>query len=247
MDQQIESNESSIAQSPTGRSFSIPAAIIGAGALIAFAIVYTNLRNSVPPLKGSAQVSGASEPQPPLDPNDLKALEDDDPFLGSPNAPVSIVEFGDFQCPFCRRFSQSTAQQIIEAYVKTGHARFVYRDFPITSIHGEAQKSAEAAQCAHEQGKFWQYQDILYERQSELGMTNYKQWAAELGLDTAQFNACLDSGKYAEEVNKDARDGAALGVNGTPATFVNGTLITGAVPFFQFQAVIEEALKKTPR
>ena len=171
-------------------------------------------------------------------------LADDDPFLGSPDAPVTIVEFGDFQCPFCGRFFKTTEQEIIEAYVKTGKAKLVYRDFPLTSIHEEAQKSAEASECADEQGKFWEYHDLLYTRQDQLSVKHYKAWAAELGLNTAQFDQCLDSGKYAAEVQKDFQDGQAAGVRGTPGTFVNGRLVEGALPFVQFQTIIEEELRK---
>jgi len=155
-----------------------------------------------------------------------------------------MVEFGDFQCPFCARFFKDTLPQIKEKYIKTGKVKLVYRDFPITSIHDEAQKAAEAGECANEQGKFWPYHDILYERQASLGVANFKTWAKELGLNQTQFNECLDSGKYYEEIAKDLSDGQALGVTGTPATFINGKLVQGAVPYAQFEAIIEEELKK---
>jgi len=219
----------------------IPASIVVAGVLIAGAVLYTNrLPGNAPDAGQSAAVAEAVESgqSAPAD------LADDDPFLGDPDALVTIVEFGDFQCPFCGRFFKTTEQEIIEKYVKTGKAKFVYRDFPLTSIHEEAQKSAEASECADEQGKFWAYHDLLYTRQNELAINNYKVWAGEIGLNTAQFNDCLDSGKFTAEVQKDFRDGRAAGIKGTPGTFVNRRLVEGALPFAEFQTIIEEELKK---
>lgn len=221
--------------------FWIPGAIVLAGILIAGAVFYTNLKSVSRQLGVASAPAGVTTPNtPPVVGN----LADEDPFLGDPKAPVTLVEFGDFQCPFCARFFQTTEQEIIEKYVKTGQARFVYRDFPIAAIHSEAQKSAEASECANEQGKFWPYHNMLYQRQSELGLQNYKKWAVDLAINSKQFNECLDSGKYAKEVEKDLQDGQAAGVNGTPSTFVNGRIIQGAVPFAQFEKMIEEELKK---
>lgn len=218
----------------------IPLSIVVAGALVAGAVLYSN-RTGGTAATGQSAAAGASAGGQTAAVQDLA---DDDPFLGNPDAPVTIVEFGDFQCPFCGRFFKTTEQEIIEKYVKTGKAKFVYRDFPLTSIHEEAQKSAEASECADEQGEFWEYHDLLYQRQDQLSVAHYKAWAAELGLNTGQFNQCLDAGKYSEEVGKDFRDGQAAGVRGTPGTFVNGRLVEGALPFAQFQTIIEEELKK---
>src|SRR3989338_1958702 len=180
-------------------SYLIPGAIIVAGVLIAGAVMYSN--------SGNAPVPSAKNEQAAVGQAVLDNLADDDPMLGDPNAPVTIVEFADFQCPFCRKFFETAEKEIIERYVKTGKARLIYRDFPLTSIHNMAQKSAEAAECADEQGKFWPYHDLLYQRQGELDINNLKVWARELGLNGQHFDACLDSGKYAEEVQKDFRDG----------------------------------------
>lgn len=215
----------------------IPGAIVVAGFLIAAAVVYTNLDRTTPNYK-TAATSPYKEAGAPVD------LADDDPFLGNPEAPVTIVEFGDYQCPFCRRFFETTEKEIIETYVKTGKVKFVYRDFPLSNIHPFAQKAAEASECAEDQGKFWEYHDVLYQRQEEISFANLKIWARELKLNTALFDTCLDSGKYAAEVDRDYTDGVAAGVTGTPASFVNGRLVSGAVPFAQFQAVIEAELKK---
>lgn len=218
----------------------IPGAIVVAGFVVAGAVVYA-VKTPAPSLPREAAVGRSSSGGDIISPQDLS---DNDPSLGNPDAPVTMVEFGDFQCPFCRRLFQQALPRIKEQYIKTGKVRFVYRDFPLNSIHAEAQKSAEAAECANEQDKFWPYHDLLYERQDELGTANYKRWAAELGLNTAQFKECLDSGKYYDEVQKDYRDGVALGVTGTPGTFINGRLVAGALPFEQFAELIEEELAK---
>ncbi len=230
---ELESEIKRTQQSP----YLIPGAILFAGALIAFAVFYAGVRPAIPSGGRTAQVSGSATGS--VDPVDSQG---DDPVLGDPQAPVTIVEFSDFQCPFCGKFFQTSEKQIIEKYIKTGKAKFIYRDFPLTGIHEHAQKAAEAGQCSHEQGKFWQYHDLLFQRQAELGVSNFKRWAEEIGLNKDQFNQCLDSGKYADEVQKDFQDGQALGVTGTPGTFVNGRLIVGSVPFAQFESAIEEAL-----
>jgi protein-disulfide isomerase len=217
----------------------IPAAIVVAGALIAGAVAYGlggGGRSVQPPPQGG------EDSTPPA--ADISQIADDDPVLGNPGAEVTIVEFGDFQCPFCSRLASDTLPRLKAQYVDTGKARFIWRDFPIRSIHEFAQKAAEAGECVDEQGKFWQYHDILIARQAQLNFSNLRIWAAELGVDVQKFNQCLDSGKYAAEVAKDLADGQALGVTGTPATFVNGRLISGAVPYAQFAALIEEELKK---
>ncbi len=167
---------------------------------------------------------------------------DDDPVLGDKNAPLTIVEFSDFQCPFCARFRQQTFDQIKKQYIDTGKVKFAFRDFPLTSIHPMAQKSAEAAECADEQGKFWEYHDVIFERQSSLSLSSLKQWAGELNLDTNKFNQCLDSGKYEDEVNKDLRDATSSGGQGTPYFIVGNQPLSGAQPFSAFQAAIESQL-----
>jgi len=171
---------------------------------------------------------------------------DDDPVKGSSNAKVTIVEFSDFQCPFCARFYSQTLKEIDEQYIKTGKVKLVYRDFPL-SFHQYAQKAAEAAECANEQGKFWEYHDLLFERQEEWsngGIQKFKEYAQELGLDSAKFNDCLDSGKFAQEVQKDSVDGQAYGVSGTPTFFINGIEVVGAQPFSVFKQIIDNELQK---
>lgn len=215
----------------------IPASIIVAGAFIAFAVVYS--------LSGAKQagapkeIAGAARPE-------AKLYDESDPFLGNPEAPVTIVEFSDFQCPFCGRFFKTAEPQIIEKYVKTGKVKFVYRDFAF--LGEESQWAAEAAECAHEQGKFWEYHDYLFnhqqgENQGAFSKANLKRFAGAVGLDTEAFNGCFDSGKYTEEVQKDSSDGRALSVSGTPTNFINGKAVVGALPFEEFQKIIEAELK----
>ena len=156
---------------------------------------------------------------------------DDDPVLGKNNAPLTIIEFSDFQCPYCKRFRDQTFDLIKENYIDTGKVKLVYRDFPLSSIHPMAQKAAEAAECADEQGKFWDYHDKIYAGQSSLSIDSLKQWASELKLNTDKFNSCLDSGKYADEVSNDLNDATKSGGSGTPYFLVGEIPISGAYPF----------------
>jgi len=167
---------------------------------------------------------------------------DDDPSWGPADAPVTVVEFSDFQCPYCARFVTDTYPQIKQQY--EGKIRFVFRDFPLSTIHENAEKAAEAAGCANEQGKFWEYHDILFNNQQALDVASLKNYASQLGLDTAAFNQCLDSGTRAQEIQKDYQDGISYGVQGTPAFFVNGLLVSGAQPLSVFQSAIDAALQE---
>jgi protein-disulfide isomerase len=178
----------------------------------------------------------------PTPPAVVAVSVDDDPSWGPEDAPVTIVEFSDFQCPFCSRFFSETYPQIKQEY--EGQVRFVYRDFPLTSLHENAQKSGEAAECADEQGKFWDYHDTLFNNNSALDDASLKSYASQVGLDTATFNQCLDSGKYTEEVQKDYQEGISYGVTGTPAFFINGVSIIGAQPYANFKAAIDAALQE---
>jgi len=172
---------------------------------------------------------------------DMKTLSDDDAFIGSKDAPVTIVEWSDFECPFCNRFFKNTLPQIKEQYIKTGKVKLVYRDFPL-SFHENAQKAAEAAECAGEQGKFFEMHDMIFERGVQGGVSAFKSYASRIGLDTAKFNKCLDSGAMASEIEKDIRDGTNAGIRGTPGFIINGKLVSGAQPFSVFKAAIDSAL-----
>lgn len=182
-----------------------------------------------------------TQPTPPTPTVDMEKLVDDDAVKGDKDAPVTIVEFSDYECPFCARFYSQTYQQINDEYIKTGKVKLVFRDFPL-NFHPQAQKAAEAAECAGDQGKYYEMHDMLFAKGVSGGVTSFKQYATDIGLDTGDFNDCLDSGKHAEEVKKDMADGQAAGVRGTPAFFVNGKLISGAQPYNVFQQAIEAEL-----
>jgi len=172
---------------------------------------------------------------------DMEALLDDDAVRGDKDAPVTIVEWSDFECPFCARFFEQTLPSIEEEYIKTGKVKLIYRDFPL-SFHTNAQKAAEAAECAGEQGKYWEMHDLLFAQGVQGGVAGFKQYAKTLGLNTAKFDTCLDSGAMAGEVQKDMADGAAVGIQGTPGFIVNGKLVSGAQPFAVFKQVIDAEL-----
>ena len=162
------------------------------------------------------------------------------PSKGPANAPVTIVEFSDFQCPFCSRLLPTMEQ----VHAKYGDkVRVVFRQFPL-SIHPNAQKAAEASLCANDQGKFWEMHDAMFKDQQGLGVDGLKAKAATLGLKAEEFNACLDSDKHAAKVKADFEAGSKVGVTGTPAMFVNGRLISGAVPIDQIAPVIDDELKR---
>lgn len=179
-----------------------------------------------------------NEPEPVVN---AKDLVDNDPVMGDATAPVTIVEFSDYQCPFCGRFYEQTLTQLKDEYIKTGKAKLVFRDFPL-SFHPEAQKAAEAAECAGKQGKYWEMHDKLFENQADLSVANEKKWAKELGLNSADFDACLDSGETADEVSADSAAGSSAGVSGTPTFFINGQKVVGAQPFSVIKAAIEAEL-----
>jgi protein-disulfide isomerase len=160
---------------------------------------------------------------------------------GGKNAPVTIVEFSDFQCPFCRNVN-ATLQQVLDRY--PGKVRLVFRDFPLAQLHPGAPKAHEAARCAAEQGKFWEYHDVLFERSPRHSSQELKQYARELKLDAAAFGACLDGNKHAAEVARDVQEGARLGLTGTPSFFINGRALEGAQPFTAFQKIIDSELRK---
>jgi protein-disulfide isomerase len=163
------------------------------------------------------------------------------PTLGSPDAPVTIEDFSDFQCSHCASFALTTKKQLEEEYVNTGKAKLVFRNFVV--LGPASQLAAEAAECAHERDHFWEYHDRLFEGR-QLSKESLKELAASLGLDSAAFNACLDSGRYAGEVQNDIAEGKQRGVSGTPTFFINGTKLVGAQPFETFKKIIEEELAK---
>lgn len=175
-------------------------------------------------------------------------LDTDSKAWGPADAPVIIEEFSDFQCPYCGQFATSTGQQLKETYGGSGVVRFEYNHFAF--LGPESEQAAEAAECAREQGKFWQYHDTLFanqqgENRGAFADDTLKAFAAELGLDKVAFNQCLDSGQYEEKVRAETIAAQERGVRSTPTLFINGEKIEGAVPFAQLQPVIEAALADT--
>ena len=199
-----------------------------------------------------APAAPASAPSSP--PRPVQVSADDDPVLGMPDAPVTIVEFSDFECPFCSRFYEETLPLIKATYIEAGAAKLVYRDFPIDRIHPNARVAHAAAECADEQGKFWPYHDVLFDRQGEwsplppeLMRERVSEYAQLLSLEAAAFAECLSSPETDAEIEADKRDGSSYGATGTPAFFVGSdsagyVLISGAKPFESFAAAIESAL-----
>ena len=163
----------------------------------------------------------------------------EDHIRGNANAKITMIEYSDFECPFCSRH-KPTLDQVLSQY--GDDVRLIYRHFPLTSIHPNAQKSAEASECAGEQGKFWEFHDLLFANQQALTVPSLKQYAGQLNLNQSQFDSCLDSGKFTAKVNKQASDAQAVGITGTPGTFVENQLVRGAFPLATFTQIIDGLL-----
>jgi protein-disulfide isomerase len=163
------------------------------------------------------------------------------PMRGTPDAPVTLVEFSDFECPFCKQ-AHPTLKQVLDRY--PGKVRLAYRDFPLDSIHPQARRAAEAARCAHDQGKFWEYHDVLFAQSPQLALENLRRYAGQVGLDVAKFDSCLATGTHKATVQRDLDEGNRLGITGTPAFFINGRTLTGAQPLEAFTRLIEQELAR---
>lgn len=196
-------------------NISIPVAIITAGFIIALGLAASNY------VKKSPKTAAIIEPEHKI-------------------SQVAIITYFDFQCPYCARFHE-TMKQIIKNYPET---EWVYKHFPLDSIHAQARSAAEASECAREQDKFWEFADGLFANQQNLSQDFYEILAQDIGLETEQFNACLTQRKYQDRVDQDMQEGIAKGVNGTPASFINNELISGAQPYEAVEAVIKKALNK---
>ena len=229
-------------------SLLIPASIIVAGLLIAFAVFYTK---GAPTEDGGNQAnlygSSAADKMRPVDSSDH--------ILGNPDAQIKLVEYSDLECPFCKSY-HPTLKQIMANYGRDGKVAWVYRHFPLDSIHSKARKEAEASECAADLGgndAFWEYIDRVFEitpSNNKLDPAELPKIANEIGLDQEKFESCLASGKYAERVEKDYQDAIASGGDGTPYTVVisdNGESIpfSGALPYGQVEAIVKQALEKS--
>jgi len=234
------------------------------GILVVAAFAIGSLYTKVQTLEKGGKVAGVQEGQPTQPAKVDVKVTDDDPQKGPKNAKITIVNFSDFQCPFCGAYSghntelvktmqqrdaswQPAETNILKEYVDSGKARFVWKDYPF--LGQESMDAAAAARCAQDQGKFWEYHDYLFgnqkgENEGQFSKENLKKFAATLKLNTKDFNNCVDTGKYANKVKDAITYGQSVGVSGTPATFVNGNLISGAAPFATFKTAIEEELKK---
>lgn len=230
------------------------AATIGLGGLIVGYVIANGMNGLALPTPSAPTptVAGDNQVPTPAPSNDTPATADDDPVIGKANAPITVIEFTDYQCPFCGRHFTETYGKIKENYIDTGKVKYVSRDFPL-GFHQFAQKASEASECADDQGKFWEMHDKLFAGQAVWSslpdaIPTFKQYAKDLGLNTGDFDSCLDEGKHAEEVKADMAAGSASGIDGTPGFWILGPdgknqKISGAYPYETFSAAFDGMLK----
>ncbi len=237
-DEQLNQVESGTKSGFDKTKLILPGAILVAAVFISGSLLYVNYAKVT-----TGQIIGGSNPQNKV----VQASADDSPFLGNKNAKITIIEFADFRCPFCERFFKDSEGQIIANYVNTGKAKFVFKHYAF--LGQESVWASEAAECANEQGKFWEYHDWLYNNQApESNLAYYSKvnlikYAGKVGLDSNKFSSCLNSDKYSGRVSTDLAKGQAAGVTGTPTVFINGQSVVGAQPFSAFKSVIDGVLK----
>lgn len=242
-------------ENENNKNYLLPSSIIIAAILIAGSIIYlmgTSKNNS------GAVNNGEQNPAAVND--SVQKQGQRDVILGDANAKVTIIEYGDYQCPFCARFFETTEQSIRDNYVKTGKVKMVFRNFQF--LGAESELAGQAAECAKDQNNFWAYYDAIYQAEGKDGKENngnmnkafFVELAKNAGLDVDKFTSCYDSGKYADTVKQSTQDAAALGINSTPTIFVNGQQVAGAQPFeysgtdprvTPFKPLIENALKNS--
>ncbi len=224
----------------------------GISAILAIVVVVMFFSNGGFGTEGNKQVptptqnpSPSPSPSPNPEPTRLSDVSaDDDAVKGDPDAPITIIEFSDFQCPFCGRWNEQTLPQLQKDYIDTGKVKLVYRDFPL-SFHPFAEPAAIAAECAREQGDdatFYKFHDAIFANQASLSDDMLKKAAKDLGLDEKKFADCTSSGKYREEVQADFAAGSQYGVSGTPSFFINGVKLVGAQPYAAFKTIIDQEL-----
>lgn len=220
----------------------ISLSIIFAGLIVGGAILYSDKApSSVEKEQEEVAVPESAKPGPRLDYSKLTPVSEQDHVRGNFAAPITIIEFSDFQCPFCKRF-HPVAKRILEEY--PDQVRWVYRHFPLDSIHPYARAAAEASECAAEQGAFWEFADGLFENQDRLGDKLYQELAQNLGLNMDQFDQCVSSAKYKKKVQAQYQDGLRVGVTGTPNGFVNDQPLLGALPYEQLKSMIDKLLSQ---
>ena len=188
-------------------------------------------------LRAKAKVTVYLDPPPPF----RTEVSGEGPSRGSAGAPVTIVEFEDFQCPFCKR-AQATLDEILARY--KDKVRVVHRDFPLEPLHPASMRAHEAARCADDQGKFWEYRELLYKNSPSAAPEQLNDYAAKVGADVRAFQQCVESGKFKDAIQKDEAEGERLGIQGTPAFFINGRPLSGAQPENEFAQIIDEELNR---
>lgn len=203
-------------------------------------------------VRGATNRQNRPVQQRPVDAQIVTVSIKGDPYLGDKNSKLVLVEFSEFQCPFCAKYFMTTFNKLKAEYIDTGKVGYVFKDFPL-DFHLQAKKASEAAHCAYDQGKYWEMHDKLFRNQKKLLVADLKSYAKELRMDTAKFNSCLDSSKHAAIVKNNFNQGVAIGISGTPSFIlgrltpsgtVEGVLMRGALPFSAFTAAIESELRR---
>ena len=243
------------------KNISIPIAILISAVIISGAILYSKsgtISGGATAIAGKQNLAATDQQLGHQPPGGLNRVStDDDPVLGDKNAPLTIVEFSDYECPFCKRSFDQVLPELKKNYIDTGKLKLVFRDFPL-SFHANAHKEAEAAECARSQSDdatYFKFHDQIFTRTTSngvgLALSQIPIIARDLNLNVSQFQQCLNSGKFGDEVDKDIADGTAAGASGTPSWFigrsskdgvVNSRLVVGAQPFSAFKVIIDEEL-----
>lgn len=225
----------------------LPVSILVAGLMISGSVIYlVGGRDASQAVVGGGEAT--NKQLAVLNTGGVSQLSDRDVILGDPGAPVTFIEYGDYQCPFCGRFFRQVEVPLREEYIKPGKVRMVFRNFQF--LGPESVAAAEAAECAKDQRQFWAYHDALYEVEIQDGRENngnlnrdlFLKLAGDLGLDTGVFANCVDSGKYSEQISRDRDDAQAAGVNSTPTSLINGREVRGALPYSQIKSIIDGLL-----
>ncbi len=250
MDNQPVETSTTPSATPAAKAtnFAVPAAILIGFAMIAAAIFFSG------GLGGNANGTATGNTPDTMVADTIRPIDETDHILGNPNAPIVLVEYSDFDCPFCKKYHEETIKPIMDEYGATGKVALVYRHFPLQQLHPNAPKLAEASECVAELGgndAFWKFSDLIFgerEINAQTDMTKLSSYATTAGVDATAFTTCLSEGRYTDKVNADLADGANAGVQGTPHTFVlvgdqQGT-ISGAQPYEVVKQLIEGVISQ---